>query len=320
MRSNITMKALIIGVTGFVGKYLVDELSCAGWDVSGTRLPTESADLDIPVYGLDILDAASVKNLLRKVSPDHVFHLAAQSSVAISWKQPALTVDVNIKGVVNLLEAVREMETPPRVLLIGSGDEYGYIQPEELPICEDTALRPGNIYACTKIAQGMLGQIYARAYGLEIVIIRAFNHIGRGQTDTFVVPGFCKQIAEIESKNDKGYIKVGNLEVKRDFTDVQDIVKAYHLLAEKGESGEIYNVGSGNSIAIADILEILIKLSNVKIIVEQDPQRMRPSDTPEVRADISKLVECTGWKPEIALEDTLRDVLEEWRGHKGNNG
>jgi len=292
----------------------------SGWDVCGTRLPTESADLDIPVYGLDILDAASVKNLLRKVSPDHVFHLAAQSSVAISWKQPALTVDVNIKGVVNLLEAVREMETPPRVLLIGSGDEYGYIQPEELPIYEDTALRPGNIYACTKIAQGMLGQIYARAYGLEIVIIRAFNHIGRGQTDTFVVPGFCKQIAEIESKNDKGYINVGNLEVKRDFTDVQDIVKAYHLLAEKGESGEIYNVGSGNSIAIADILEILIKLSNVKIIVEQDPQRMRPSDTPEVRADISKLVECTGWKPEIALEDTLRDVLEEWRGHKGNNG
>ena len=307
------MKALVVGVAGFVGKYLVDELSCAGWDVCGTRLPTESADLDIPVYGLDILDAASVKSLLRKTSPDHIFHLAAQSSVAISWKQPAQTVDINIKGTVNLLEAVREIEKPPRVLLIGSGDEYGYIQPGELPLHEYTALRPGNIYACTKIAQGMLGQIYARAYGLEIIIIRAFNHIGRGQTDTFVVPGFCKQVAEIEAAGDNGTIKVGNLEAKRDFTDVLDIVRAYRLLAEKGESGEIYNVGSGNSVAIADILEMIIKLSNAKIIVEQDPQRMRPSDTPEVRADITKLTGCTGWKPEIELNETLRNVLEEWR-------
>jgi len=307
------MKALIIGAAGFVGKYLVNELVGSGWDVSGTRLPTESANLDIPVYGLDILDAASVKSLLRKTKPDCVFHLAAQSSVAISWEQPALTADVNIKGTINLLEAVREMETPPRMLLIGSGDEYGFILPEELPLSEDTILRPGNIYACTKIAQGMLGQVYARAYGLEIVIVRAFNHIGPGQTDTFVVPGFCKQIAEIESKGDKGTIRVGNLEAKRDFTDVRDIVKAYRLLAEKGESGEIYNVGSGTSIAIADILEMLVNLSNAKITVEQDQKRMRPSDTPEIRADISKLVACTGWKPEIALEETLRNVLEEWR-------
>ena len=172
------MKALIIGVAGFVGRYLVDELTGAGWDVCGTRLPTESTDLDIPVYGLDILDAAAVKGLINKLKPDHVFHLAAQSSVAISWKQPALTVDVNIKGTVNLLEAVREMETPPRVLLIGSGEEYGYIQPDELPVDEDTALRPGNIYACTKIAQGMLGQIYAKAYGLEVIIIRASRSVG----------------------------------------------------------------------------------------------------------------------------------------------
>jgi len=310
------MKALIIGVTGFVGKYLADELICAGWEVSGTRLPTETTDLDIPVSGLDILDAAAVRNLLKKTNPDCIFHLAAQSSVAISWKQPSLTVDVNIKGAVNLLEAVRDIESPTRVLLIGSGEEYGYILPEELPVNEDTSLRPGNIYASTKIAQGMLGQIYARAYGLEIVIIRAFNHIGPGQTDTFVVPGFCKQVAEIEAASDRGIIKVGNLEAKRDFTDVRDIVKAYRLLADKGESGEVYNVGSGTSVAIADILELIIKLSNAKITVEKDPQRMRPSDTPEIIADVSKLVGCTGWNPEIALEETLNDVLEEWRKRK----
>jgi GDP-4-dehydro-6-deoxy-D-mannose reductase len=308
------MKALIIGVTGFVGKYLAEELVNAGWDVCGTRLPTETTDLDIPMSGLDILDASAVKSFLNRVKPDCVFHLAAQSSVAVSWEKPALTVDVNIKGAINLLEAVREMESPPRVLLIGSGEEYGYVMPEDLPVSEDTALRPGNIYAGTKIAQGMLGQIYARAYGLEIVVIRAFNHIGPGQTDTFVVPAFCKQVAEIEAAGDCGVMKTGNLEAKRDFTDVRDIVKAYLLLADKGESGEVYNVGSGDSIAIADILEMIIKLSKAKITVEKDPKRMRPSDTPEIRADVSKLVKCTGWKPEITLDVTISDVLNQWRG------
>jgi len=307
------MKALIIGVAGFVGKHLVNELLNSKWYVCGTKLPTESTDLDIPVFGLDILDAASVKGLLKKVNPDCIFHLAAQSSVAISWKQPALTVDVNIKGAVNVLEAVREKENPPRVLLIGSGEEYGYVLPEDLPICENTPLRPGNIYAGTKSAQGQLGQIYARAYGLEIVIVRAFNHIGPGQTDTFVVPAFCKQVAEIEAAGGKGTIKVGNLEAKRDFTDVRDIVRAYRLLADKGKTGEIYNVGSGISVSIAEILDLVLSLSAAEIQTEQDPQRMRLSDTPEIRANISKLTTCTGWKPAIKLTDTLNEILNEWR-------
>jgi len=319
------MKALIIGAAGFVGGYLANELVHAGWDVYGTKLPTESADLDIPIFGLDILDAAAVGGLLGKLEPDCVFHLAAQSSVPVSWKQPGLTVDVNIKGVVNLLEAVRGVSMPPRVLLVGSGDEYGYVLPSELPVCEDTMLRPGNVYACTKIAQGMMGQIYARAYGLEVVIVRAFNHIGPGQTDAFVVPGFCKQIAAIEaglgdgsggggSGGGVGVIRVGNLEARRDFTDVRDIVKAYRLLALQGESGEVYNIGCGNAVAIQDILDRLLALSSVKITIEQDPARMRPSDTPVIEADISKVEACTGWKPEIALDVTLGDVLDEWRG------
>jgi GDP-4-dehydro-6-deoxy-D-mannose reductase len=310
-------KALIIGVTGFVGKHLAKELLDSGWDVHGTRLPTETANLDIPVFGLDILDAAATKGILKKVNPDCIFHLAAQSSVAISWKQPALTVDINIKGAINLLEAVREMEIPSRVLLVGSGDEYGHVLPDWLPINEDTSLRPGNIYAMTKISQGMLGQIYARAYGLEIVIVRAFNHIGPGQTETFVVPGFCKQIADIEAGVNAGVIRVGNLEAKRDISDVRDVVRAYRLLADKGISSEIYNVGSGKAVAIGEILDMLIGLSSAKITVEQDPARMRPSDTPVIEADIAKLVACTGWAPEVPLEETLGDVLDEWRGRNG---
>jgi len=312
------MKALIIAAAGFVGRHLVNELLGSKWDVSGTRLPTETADLDIPVYGLDILDIKAVKNLIKKVNPDCIIHLAAQSSVAISWKQPALTVDVNVKGVINLLEAVRDAEKPPRLLLIGSGEEYGFVSPEDIPVSEETTLKPGNIYAGTKIAQGIFGQIYAEAYGLEVIIIRAFNHIGPGQTDAFVIPAFCKQVAEIEVKGKKGVIRVGNLEAKRDFTDVRDIVRAYRLLAEKGKSGEIYNIGSGVSVSIADVLDKIIGLSKADITIEQDPARLRPSDVPDIRADISKLTACTGWKPEITLDVTLKDVLEEWRREKIN--
>ena len=310
------MKTFIIGVAGFVGKHLVNELVNSGWDVCGTRLPTESVDLDIPVYELDILDAVGIKCVLNKTNPDCIFHLAAQSSVAVSWEQPALTIDVNIKGTVNLLEAVREMKKPTRVLLIGSGEEYGFIKPDDLPINEDTNLHPGNIYACTKIAQGMLGQIYAKSYGLEIIVIRAFNHIGPGQTDVFVIPGFCKQVAEIEAGENKGVIHVGNLDAKRDFTDVRDIVRAYRLLAEKGVSGDIYNVGSGNATAISDVLNMILNLSKADIVVEKDQARMRPSDVPVIIADISKLIACTKWKPEIPLVKTLTDVLNEWRAVK----
>ena len=307
------MKALIIGVAGFVGKHLTEHLTNVGWDVIGTRLPSETVDLDIQVYELDIMDVDAIRDLLTITKPDYVFHMAAQSSVAISWVQPALTVDVNIKGAINLLETVREKTNPPRVLLIGSGEEYGYILPGELPIHEDTQFRPGNIYAVTKLAQGLLGNIYAGAYGLEVVIVRAFNHIGPGQTDTFVVPSFCKQVAMLEAEGDTGIMHVGNLEAKRDFTDVRDIVKAYRLLAEKGESGITYNVGSGKSISISEILDMILKQSTASINIAPDQARMRPSDIPVIEADISRLVECTGWKPEIPLENTIKDVLDEWR-------
>ena len=313
------MKALIIGAAGFVGKYLIDHLVESGWDVSATRLPAEAINTHIPVYELDILDPPAISYLLEETKPECIFHLAAQSSVEVSWKHPALTVDVNIKGAVNLLESVRVMQKPPRILLIGSGEEYGYVLPEEIPVGEDTRLRPGNIYAATKIAQGMLGQIYARAYGLEIVIVRAFNHAGPGQSDTFVMPNFCKQVAMIEAGLSPPVIKVGNLEAKRDFTDVRDIVRAYRMLAEKGESGTVYNVGSGRAVSISDILEMILSLSNVEIIIEQDPSRMRPSDLPIIEADVEKLLSCTRWEPEIELYATIAQTLQFWREKPGKD-
>lgn len=307
------MKALIIGAAGFVGKHLVKCLQAAGWKVAVTRLPSETLHADLPIYELDVLNADAVKALLESFNPDYIFHLAAQSSVGLSWKQPALTIDVNIKGALNLLEAVRKIKKPPRVLLIGSGEEYGRVLPEQLPINEETLLHPDNIYAGSKVMQGMLGQIYARAYGLEILVVRAFNHIGPGQTEIFALSNFCKQVAMIETGLSEPVIKVGNLEAKRDFTDVRDIVEAYRMLVEKGQSGCVYNVGSGKVISINDALNIILSLSRTEITIEQDPDRMRPSDVPIIQADIARLSALTGWRPKIPIETTLSDMLQHWR-------
>lgn len=307
------MKVLITGAAGFVGSHLITHLKSLNWDVSAACLPHEHIDIVVPVYEMDILNPATISEILEQTKPDYIFHLAAQSSVALSWKQPDLTVDVNIKGTIHLLEAIRNMKYPVRILLIGSGEEYGYIFPEELPIREDTQLRPVNIYAGTKAAQGLFGQIYAYAYGLEIIIARAFNHIGPGQLDTFAVSDFCRQTAEIESGIRPPVIKVGNLSVRRDFTDVRDIVKAYSLLIEKGKPGKIYNIGNGKAIAMQEVLDLILSLSTERISIEQDATKLRPSDMQVMEADISRFAELTNWKPEIPLRDTLADMLNSWR-------
>jgi GDP-4-dehydro-6-deoxy-D-mannose reductase len=307
------MKALIIGAAGFVGRHLITHLRSLEWEVIATRLPQEEIKDNVPNYELDILNQASVSSLLEKIQPDYIFHLAAQSSVALSWEKPALTVDINIKGAVNILEALRVMRNPPRTLLVGSGEEYGYILPEELPIKEDTLMRPGNIYACTKVAQDLLGRVYAHAYKLEIIMVRAFNHTGPGQIDTFAAAHFCKQIAEIEAGLHPPVIMVGNLSSLRDFTDVRDIVKAYALLIQKGRAGEAYNVGSGKAVSMREVLEIALSMAKINITVKQDPALIRVSDTPVIQADISRITLETGWKPEIPLCNTIADMLNDWR-------
>ena len=213
-------KALIIGAAGFVGSYLIDCLHDEfGYEVYATKLPgTEFTHDKAEVYDLDILKKEDIAELLYKILPDCIFHLAAQSSVSVSWKNPLLTIDVNINGGVNVLDAIRELYYKPRVLFIGSGEEYGHISDGETPINEDTALRPGNIYAATKVCQNMIGSIYAKAYDMKLMLVRAFNHIGPGQAPLFVVSDFCKQVAEIEAGIKEPVIRVGNLSAMRDFT------------------------------------------------------------------------------------------------------
>lgn len=310
------MKALIIGAAGFVGGYLIKQLAGKdGMEVLATKLAHEKLENNglCKVSTLDILDAESVKSLFREYSPDVVFHLAAQSSVALSWKNPALTVDVNIKGTLNVLEALKELKGKARLLLIGSGEEYGTAVSGDKPINEENMVRPGNIYAVTKASQNMLGHVYAKAYGLDIISVRAFNHIGAGQADTFVAANFCKQAVEIEKGMKENVLYVGNLSAKRDFTDVRDVVRAYSVLARIGKSGETYNVGSGKAIAIQEILDMILSKSSANITVKQDPDRMRPSDIPVICADISKITADTGWIPSIPLDQTISDMLSYWR-------
>ncbi len=309
-------KGLVIGAAGFVGNYLINEMYANGMEVYATKLPHEKFNNPYAkVYDLDILDKDAIVALLFEVQPNYIFHLAAQSSVGLAWKNPTLTVDVNIKGSINVLDAVRELFYKPRVLLIGSGEEYGYIRPEETPIQEDNALRPGNIYAATKICQNMIANIYSKAYDMELMMVRAFNHAGPGQAPLFVVSDFCKQVVEIEKGLREPVMKVGNLAAKRDFTDVRDVVKAYVKLVAMGQAGETYNVGSGNAQEIREILDLIISMSNKDIRVEIDLNKIRPVDVPIIEADISKINRLTGWKPQIPLSQTIKETLDYWRNH-----
>ena len=308
------MKALIIGAAGFVGGYLIRELKAAGWEVHATCLPNEEIKEDCPVHTLDILKKEDISPLLNDIKPDVVYHLAAQSSVSVSWKRPQLTAEINVVGSINVLEAVRDAEKKDiRLILIGSGEEYGYIREGACPLSESEPLNPGNIYAATKACQDMLGKIYTRAYKMDIIMVRAFNHSGPAQSNIFVISDFCRQIAEIEKGMKEPVISVGNLSAKRDFTDVRDVVRAYRLLGEKGVSGNVYNVGRGKAVEIQYILDTALSYADQPIEVKRDPARMRASDIPLIEPDVSHIFEDTGWRAEITMEQTIKDTLDYWR-------
>lgn len=259
---------------------------------------------------LDVLRKDDVKNLIDEIKPDIIYHLAAQSSVAVSWKKPQLTAEINIIGSINVMEALPD---GVRLILIGSGEEYGFIRENACPIKETENLNPANIYAVSKVCAGMIGRIYHRAYGKDIIIVRAFNHSGAGQAETFVISDFCKQIAEIENGLRPPEICTGNLSAQRDFTDVRDIARAYRLLGEKGVSGNTYNVGRGKAVSIEYILNTAIGLSEVQITRKTDPNRLRASDVSIIEPDISEISNDTGWTAIISIKRTISDTLDYWR-------
>ena len=314
------MRILITGITGFVGSHLSDfALARGDVEVFGTvrwRSPLENIEhiLDrINLVDCDLRDAAAVRNTLNKVRPDYIFHLAAQSYVPISWTAPEETLTTNIISELHLLEAMRELHLDARLQVAGSSEEYGLVHEDEAPITEENPLRPLSPYAVSKVAQDFLAYQFHRSYGLFTVRTRAFNHTGPRRGHVFVTSDWCRQIAMIEKGKKEPVIEVGNLEARRDFTDVRDIVRAYWLSLEKGEPGEVYNIGSGKAITIQELLDLLLSMTDADIKVHQDPERMRPSDVMLLVTDYSKFNKATGWKPEIPFEKTAKDLLDYWR-------
>ncbi len=314
------MKVLITGITGFVGSHLVDFLlEKGGIEVCGIerwRSRTENVEHvkgKIKFDECDIRDASSVREIISKVKPDRIFHLAAQSFVPASWNAPAETLTTNIIGELNIFEAVRQIGINPHIQIAGSSEEYGMVYKNEVPIKETNPLRPLSPYGVSKVAQDLLGYQYHMSYKLNIIRTRGFNHTGPRRGEVFVCSTFAKQIARIEKGLQEPVIRAGNLEAKRDFTDVRDMVRAYWLSLEKCKPGEVYNICSGKSWSIEEALNILLKASKTKIEIKEDPERMRPSDVPILEGDNSKFRKETGWKPEIPFEKTLEDLLNYWR-------
>lgn len=306
------MKALITGVNGFVGNYLSKYLIDKGYSVYGTVIEDDITMDNVNIKKMNLLNKDEVSETIKSINPDCIFHLAGQSAVGLSWNEPTLTMNVNINGTINLLDAVRENNINTKVLIIGSSDQYGVIKPEDCPISEEKQLNPTSPYAISKMAQEQIAKLYVNSYKMKLIMVRAFNHIGPMQSKNFVVSDFASKIAEIE-KGAEPIIRVGNLEAYRDFTDVRDIVHGYVMLMENGEIGQVYNIGSGNAYKINDILDILLSLSNTKIKVEIDPERLRPSDVPIIQCDNSKIKSHVNWETKYNIKNTLKDTLDYWR-------
>jgi len=299
------MKALVTGSSGFVGTYLKEELQSNGYETAGMDIKGSE------IKG-DLSDVKGVMELLKEVSPDVIFHLAGQASVGESWKDFKKTIDINVGCTLNLLDAARYACGDAKILLVGSSDQYGRVAMEDCPIKESHELHPASPYAVSKMAQEQLALLYQKAYGLDILLTRSFNHTGPGQRTGFAVPDFASQIVRIE-RGEKPVIYVGNLSAKRDICDVRDVVRAYRLLAQKGRAGEVYNVGSGQAYSLEDILASLISLSGLEIRVEKDAEKCRPVDLPVIQSDIGKLKSETGFVLKYSILDTLKDTLDYWR-------
>ena len=336
------MRVLITGVTGMAGSHLAEYLlTIEGLDVYGTyrwrsrmdnlddlkkegRLniiaseieaapPNRSDSSKLNLMEADITDPFSMKRVVAAVKPDRIFHLAAQSYVPASWSAPAETLHTNIIGEVNLLEAVRDVGIDPIIHIAGSSEEYGLILPHELPVKETNPLRPLSPYGVSKVAQEMLAYQYFMSYGLKTIVTRGFNHEGPRRGDVFVTSSLAKQIAEIEKGLRPPVLYVGDLSSKRDWSDVRDFVRVYWLVTEKGNPGEVYNIGSGVAREVREMLDMLLAMTDVNIEVQVDAARLRPSDVKVLVCDATKFKNLTGWQPQIPFEQTMKDLMAYWR-------
>ncbi|MCP4167040.1 MAG: GDP-mannose 4,6-dehydratase [Chloroflexi bacterium] len=312
------MRALVTGAAGFAGGHLVNYLLAeTDLEIIGTiyrRQPSpDFASNRVQLEQLDLREASNVAEILTRWHPEYIFHLAGQSFVPLSWEHPWPTFEQNVHSQLNLFKALLISDLDAKILVVGSGESYGAITPSDLPINEQTPLRPTSPYGVSKVAQDMLGWQYFHSHGLHTVRVRPFNHIGPGQSEVFVTSSFAKQITKIEAGRQPPELSHGNLDAQRDFTDVRDMVRAYWLILNQGEPGAVYNIGNGRAVSIGSILDIMLDQVDVAITCQPHPNRMRPSDIPTIICDPSRLQKRTGWQPHIPLQQSLRDILADWR-------
>lgn len=300
-------RALITGSQGFVGNYLRQELEKNSYLVSGLDLTPGHC-----VFVADLMDSAQVEQIIAKLVPDVIFHLAGQSNVAKSWAIPQKTLEINAIAAINLMEAVRKNIPACRLVMTGSSDQYGNLGEAGRLISEKVKPKPQTPYAVSKQTQEEMARVYAQTYDMHICMTRSFNHAGAGQSKGFLIPDFASGIVAVE-RGEVSCLRVGNLTARRDFTHVKDVVRAYRMIAELGQPGNIYNVGSGITYSAQEILDRLCSMAKCEIPVVQDPEKMRPSDTPVICCDHEKLTSHTGWQPELSIDQMLEDALADWR-------
>lgn len=307
-------KVLIFGIGGFVGGYLAMEFLNNGYSVFGSDIVSNDNTIkEIEYYKTDLMKADDVTALVENIKPDIIINLAAISSVGISWSIPQTTMSVNVIGALNIMEAARKIKKSPKLMFIGSSEEY---EISNHAIAEDMPLNANNPYGISKMAQEKFVNIYRERYGMKIYYVRPFNHTGVGQKDSFVLASFCKQVAQIQKTGEPGIIKVGNLSAERDFSDVRDIVRAYRMIVESNNCNIVYNVGSGKAYKLKELLDYIISLSSQSIKVEIDQARFRPVDVPVIYCDNNRIKLTLGWEPEYSIFDTLKEMFNNYLGNK----
>jgi len=311
------MKALITGINGFIGSYLAEYLLGRKVEVYGTLHSLNIDNIahvknEIDLSKCDVRDKVVVKKVVKKSRPDFIFHLAAQSRPDISWKNPIETVETNVVGTVNVFESVKQLGLDSKILVAGSSAEYGLVTESDVPIGEDHPLMPVSPYGVSKVAQDLLAYQYFKNYGMKTIRVRIFGATGPKKVGD-ACSDFAKQIVKIERKEAEPIIHVGNLRVKRDLMDVKDTVEAFWLLMKKGKTGDVYNICSSNAYKMGDVLNKLLKLSNISAKIKVDPKKLRPSDEPIILGDNRKIRKDCGWAPKIPFEKTLEDTLNYWR-------
>lgn len=303
-------RVLIFGISGFVGKYLAEEFLSHNYEVIGSDIDKNSnLPHNITFHSANILNELEIAEIIRITCPDVIVNLAAISSVGASWGMPQTTINVNVIGALNILEATRKYHPKCKVLFIGSSEEYVI---SKYPMSEDRELDATNPYGISKVTQEQFARMYRDYYKMNVYCVRTFNHTGIGQKESFVLPSWCKQVAEIAKSGKPGRIKVGNLSVQRDFSHVKDIVRAYRLVVESDDCSVIYNIGSGKAYKLEEMLVYIISLCNQEINVEIDKDRFRPSDQPVICCDHSLITSQLGWEPKFTVFDALKELYESY--------